>query len=603
MRPVLLARSLLALSSASLACDEPLSPQDAVRDVFALDRPSPPLSDATLDTTDGATTIDAVSASDVNDSGPQWTHDLNQDGTLDAIVRRTTCGDQACVSITRATGTCEARLGLDTMLTPRWVGTPTTPVLFLQGDREMDVIGDHNNDSTGEIAVFYVRRVGMDQFVPQLAVVSGSDCNVLAEVRSPAGRVTFSSGYPVSAWGGFARRGARLHPFLMPALGDGVDRAPTGQPGAWGYGCVFDSARTAANSGACGAKWVTLGTEGVTAGTTGQPSFREVGGWTQDVTGDGAEDIHLIYHERIVSLSWVEPMRLSDVVYDVANGEAPVLFHGGRHYGTLSSATVGSTVRTAIVAGAPVGAFGDYYCGVGRFIAALEHPLNNAGARRLARSEYLSFVTPIPGRPGDLMNRCIHRAGDSRLTTAGHDAIVFSVFEANPPPNGQNCTAAGGGPVNPFASCVQALAAVTTGRWNVQVRSIDGPGTALTQLAGAGRAYHWGLVRGAHPNGVVSVLESFMSDTPFDLRNTHGTVSIQLISPSIPGWTAQPVMGAALTRPLLTQASPNGVVGAGSQTTVTEIQTTDRDNDGLREILFTDGRVIEWNGSAFVPAL
>ncbi len=532
-----------------------------------------------------------------------WTHDLNNDGSNDSTVARTMCSGEACVAIMRDGFACEARLGAASMLVPQWVGVPTTPVLFLQGDRAMDLIGDHTGDGLAEIAVFSVRQVGVDQFVPQLTVVSGADCTLVAEVRSQAGRVTFSSGYPVSAWGGYARRGARLHPFLMPSLGDGVDPVRRGQEGAWGYGCVFDTTRTAANSGACGARWVTLGTEGVTRGATGQPSFREVGGWTQDVTGDGAEEIHLIDHERIISMSWVEPLRLADTVYDVANGAQPLLFHGGRHYGTLSSATTGSIVRTAIVAGAPVGAFADYYCGVGRFIAALEHPLNNVGARRLARSEYISFVTPIPGRPGDLMNRCIHRAGDSRLTTAGHDAIIFNLFEANPAPGGQNCTTVAGGPVDPFAPCVQALAAVTTGRWTVQVRAIDGPEATLTPLSGASRAYHWGLLRGAHPDGIVSVLETWLADTPFDVRSTHGTLSIQRISPTVAAWTSLPIIGAPLSRPVLQAASPSGSVGAGSQTTVTEIRTSDRDHDGLLEISLQGGRTIEWNGAAFVDVL
>jgi hypothetical protein len=544
-----------------------------------------------------------VSIDSPSDSNPDVrifipTHDLDGDGILESRVGRAMCDDQMCVSIERPGGSCITRFGDGTAFEAILRGAQRSPVLFIQGDRAMDTIGDHTGDGVAEIAVFYATRVSVDRWVPTLAVLDGATCDVDARVRPPEGLQDYGPNYNVSAWAGYARRGTRLHPFLMPSIGDGETAARVGTAGPWGYGCVYDRPRTAATGGACGNRFVTVGTTSSRTGVTGLPWFREVGGLVYDVNGDGADEIHLVYHERLLTISFVEPLRLAETLYDSATGAMPTLFHGGRTYGPVSMRREGSVVRTSIVSGANVGDF-DSYCSVSRFVAVLEHPVGAVSSRALARAEYLSFTTPIPGRIGQLIDRCVHRPYDARVRMAGHDAVLFNIYRANARTDGLTCANSDGTPVAAFRECADRYARSSTGRWNVEVRAIDGAGTTLPQLGGVAGAYVWGIAEDVHPLGPVVVLEMWPGDTSFDITSTRGTISLHVISSTATAWIAQPVAVADLTRPALLSATPDGAIGAGSQTHISRVRTDDRNHNGVREIVFNDGRTFEWNGTAF----
>lgn len=78
---------------------------------------------------------------------------------------------------------------------------------------------------------------------------------------------------------------------------------------------------------------------------------------------DGWQDIHLIFHRLIHTISGQTGAVLTTTTYDVAARDepgSPPWFHSGRTSGTHSSFTgAGGRLRNLIVGGSPVGAFTD----------------------------------------------------------------------------------------------------------------------------------------------------------------------------------------------------------------------------------------------------
>jgi hypothetical protein len=178
--------------------------------------------------------------------------------------------------------------------------------------------------------------------------------------------------------------------------------------------------------------------------------FREVGGLTSDLDGDGTGELTLVYHTRLRSYSGRTGLLLADTEYDVAftdEPSSPRWFHSGRNYGTLSFARGADGLdRTLIVGGAPVGSFADYNCNVSRFVAVLEQTRAMPSTRHLAWSDYFGFASSIfrtyspayasdpsadLARLGDFTNGCIHRFADSRVVVSGEEAVMFDSFVAS----------------------------------------------------------------------------------------------------------------------------------------------------------------------------
>jgi hypothetical protein len=96
--------------------------------------------------------------------------------------------------------------------------------------------------------------------------------------------------------------------------------------------------------------------------------FREVGGYVQDLDGDGTEDVTLIYHWCQVTFSVITQSLINTVCYDSAQDDPtghpcngthlPCReFHSGRNYGTHSSWSDEDYEYTTIVAGDTNGNF------------------------------------------------------------------------------------------------------------------------------------------------------------------------------------------------------------------------------------------------------
>lgn len=155
------------------------------------------------------------------------------------------------------------------------------------------------------------------------------------------------------------------------------------------------------------------------SGTGSPPALAivDVSGYLQDLDADGWEDITLIYHTLVASVSTRTAAAIGTTEYDVAAAaepHSPKWFHDGRNYG-IHSAVMGTDgkLRTVIVGGMPVGGFENAMCGVSWFVAVLEslpdgpvpfdlreHPPGPLLARALSKgmwSERGKF--PVAGRP------------------------------------------------------------------------------------------------------------------------------------------------------------------------------------------------------------
>jgi hypothetical protein len=179
--------------------------------------------------------------------------------------------------------------------------------------------------------------------------------------------------------------------------------------------------------------------------------------------GDGWDDVNLIYHYRVESISGRTGVRLNDALFDVyadwtydpnnpsTPNYTPIGFHSGRNYGSHSALTGhdGSNnlvERTVMVAGSPVGTFsgvGAAFCNVSRWVGALESAPGQPSTRKLKWADYYGFTdNDFPStssctvdRPGDFVNNCIHRFSDSTCVMDGTEVLAFNYFTQTSPPN------------------------------------------------------------------------------------------------------------------------------------------------------------------------
>jgi hypothetical protein len=402
-----------------------------------------------------------------NPRAPATAVDLDGDGVAETRVSVSACaGDpnSACLSVEpngkppRSIRLGNAQVFDDRAHTDQHLrGAPFEP------------IGNYTGGPAQELAVLYGEVDGA-LYHAVLAVVDVEQQRVIARVTSPIGIF--------NAYVDAARSpGGRLVPFLAPSYGASPIAAPeTGAPaGRWDYLCAFDI--TAKGDSRCGAGFVTIDLETAPTAENRNGYFREVGGYLQDLDGDGWDDINLIYHSHVRAVSIRKRRVISVVQYDIARDSAtinraanekyPALFHSGRNFGTHSAVRTSSgNARTIIVAGAPVDALGrsmpgnppvpgdfhDLYCNVSRFVAVIESERDQPATRKLAWARYFGFhssilnvppqtkqsvdaVMPLLAtlRPGDFMNHCIHRFSDSRVRVDQHDAVGVDIFEAANP--------------------------------------------------------------------------------------------------------------------------------------------------------------------------
>lgn len=596
-----IASALLWLGAAG--CESP-----RVDDVGASRRDAGP--DASFSFPD-APSIDAPDSPDAREPGDvelwfldapsrAFAFDLDGDGTNDADLTLLDGADG---------GASEALLRVEILGVswdvPLGAGTrvPRAGVTFV--GPSIQVIGEHVGGGRHEVALLVAIDRG-DHDSAALVVVDVDAARVLGTASAPSALVRFES-YDLAAFAGALAESAegRRAPFLAPGYGD-APAAP------WGYACVF---RVGASSTRCGAGFVEIDT------SASGNWFREVGGMTSDLDGDGTGDLTLVYHQRLRSYSGRTGALLADTEYDVALADepgSPRWFHSGRNYGTLSFVRGADGLdRTLIVGGAPVGSFADYNCNVSRFVAVLESTRDLPGTRHLAWSDYFGFASSIfrtygeayasdpsadLARLGDFTNGCIHRFADSRVVVSGQDAVMFDYFVASGPVDScldeqyalylpptwtpEKVTA--------WNACISQIVG-QTGTWGMQVRRLS-DGASVT---GSLNTYVWGASDRLLPSGeLVYVVESMPSGARFDVADVPA--SAMHVWALVDGlWSPRgdlPIAG----RPRILSVPAEGDVGVGSFSMPTALDLSDLDDDGLVELALTSGERLEWNGTAFV---
>ena len=516
-------------------------------------------------------------------------HDLDGDGSNDTDLSIAACPDDPAA-------TC---LIVDSDV------TPTTSVLLWNGTPDcsgnlhgtpLGVLGDHEGSALHEVHAAACASAD-DVTPPRLAVVDVDAATVVASATAPAAQIY--------AWVEVARDPAGLgHPVLAPSYSDGD------YPGGnWGTVCAYRPDLAA--SPACGGDgFVALGVG------TPAPYFREVGGTMQDLDGDGWDDLNLVFHQTIASVSIATLGDLGALTFDVAAADepgSPVWFHSGRNYGSHAAFTSDAgTNRLLIVGGAPVGTFSDDLCNVSRFLAMLEAPAGQPGARTLAWSRYYGFSSTIfatydpqyvsdpfqdVARLADVVDDCIHRFADSRSTMDGEAVVVIDYFDMDAPIS--YCLdeqfalyqdpAWTDEKAEAWYECFGANVAAP-GRWGMQVvRESDGVG-----LTGAQELYVWGWTDTVLPGGeVVYLVEQLPGVGAFDLSDREPS-ELQLwalVDGLFQPRASAPVAG----RPKIFTAPPRPELGQGAFSYTAELTLADRDRDGLDEIQLDDDQWIGWD--------
>jgi hypothetical protein len=243
----------------------------------------------------------------------------------------------------------------------------------------------------------------------------------------------------------------RLYPFLAP--GQAYLSSPY-----WNTLYLFNPSCINSTTSPCNNGFITYSAD--FTNSVNLAGFRHNGGWIQDVNGDGWDDINLPFlHGYILtiegengnqlSLTQVAPAQTDPYYFPYVGGYDPS-FDSGRLYGsyTLFQSVDGHT-DVMLAAGDVVGTFTNSYCNVSRYMAVLREsqasPLPSSNLFYLLWTDYISFyrtvyLNPLPpnnwsvtlSRPGDYLNKCVHRISNSVFHAGTRPITVFNVFTENP---------------------------------------------------------------------------------------------------------------------------------------------------------------------------
>jgi hypothetical protein len=546
--------------------------------------------DAHVDAVEDTSVVDTTDAAvcDPRDPPP---FDLDADGVPETQLAIAACGAATCLTaVSPLAIKKEINLG-----GPESCGT-------LAGPR-IRAIGSHVGTPLHEVSVMHCAggRVSLD-------VIDLAAGTIAASARAPAARK--------SAWGDALRDPKGLyHPFLAPSYGDAAPPDPTyGVGSTWGYGCVFDPARTA-DVARCGAGFASFD---LNAAVT---FFREVGGYTIDLNGDGWEDPTFVFHQRVVSISGATGTLLANLEYDVAattEPASPKWFHSGRNYGSFSASNTGGVVRVAQIGATPVGTFTDYNCNVSRYLA-----VRSGGT--IAWSRYIGFASTIfsryeqayaadpssvIARKGDFVDRCMHRFSDGRTTIDGTPALVYSIFHAK---SWSTCLVEQyalyiGDPADPNPDKRPWSAPKQKAWGDCQVANLKARGSwameAAAEATGAGitgstGTYVWGWTDKLTKSGErLYLVEMLPAEHTFDLSDAPATkLRVYALVKGL--WTDRgtfPIAG----RPKLAMVEASGARGMGAYSAFAELSLRDVDCDGLADVELADGRHVGVGGDGFV---
>lgn len=525
----------------------------------------------------GATSA-ATTGEGTTGEGPALPYDLDGDGAGDTELAIAGCVDapgSTCLVIGASTVVASAEVVIG-------AGADLCDGSVLGG--RIEVIGDHGGDGIAEVAALHCRFDGVEG-PPALAVVDPAAALRIAEAAAPS-FVDHAYADAVAAPGGLR------HPFLAPSYGDG--EVPGG---SWLKVCVFRP--ELGGDPGCGAGFSAIPL------APPEPVFREVGATVQDLDGDGWEELNLIFHRTIYSVSAKALAPVVSTTFDVAAKDepaSPAWFHSGRNYGAHAAFAAADASRgLLLVGGAPVGSFSDDLCNVSRFVALLRAPAGQPAARALAWSRYFGFSSTIfatydpkfvdnpmadVARLADVVDGCVHRFGSSRSVMDGAPVVIINYFAMDAPIDYcldeqfalYQAPAWTKEKADAWYACF-GQNKKAPGTWGMQVlRESDGQG-----LTGSQGTYVWGMGdRWIDGGEVLYLVEMIPGKKAFDLSDQPPTPLrvMALVGGLWQERGALPVAG----RPTIVQQAGRGALGLGSYSYVAELARADVDGDGLDEV-------------------
>ena len=536
------------------------------------------------DTTEGTTDTTGTTGTTSGTGEPVLLpFDLDQDGEGDTDLAIDACADtenSTCLVILESTIVAATEVVIGS-------GTNICDGNVLGA--KIDLIGDHNNDGLSEVAALHCRFDGING-PPALAIVDAAAAVRIAHAAAPP---TIDHAFAGAANGPEERRYA----FLAPSYGDGESEGAN-----WLKVCVFRP--DLASDPSCGE-----GFSGIPLSPPA-PVFREVGASLQDLDGDGWQDINLIFHRTIYSVS---PKTLAPIVsttYDIAWADepgSPKWFHSGRNYGAHATFTAADTSQgLLLVGGSPVGTFSDDLCNVSRFVGLLRSPPGQPGARNLAWSHYLGFSSTIfttydakyinnpeadVGRLADVVDGCIHRFGSSRSMMDNEAIVIFNYFDMAAPID--YCLKEQYALYQPPTWTQEKADAwygcfgknrTSPGTWGMQVlRESDGQG-----LTGSQGTYIWGTgnrwIEGGEP---LYLVEMIPGQKAFDLSD-QAPSPLRVLALVGGLWQDRGTLPVA-GRPQIVQSPGRADLGLGAYSYIAELVRRDIDDDGLDDIALEGG--------------
>lgn len=382
-----------------------------------------------------------------------------------------------------------------------------------------------------------------------------------------------------------------------------------------------------------------------------RPSYSQYGyakhqsGMVYDANSDGWEDIYLPFFGFLMVVNGqsgqimvtypvnyaASNMNFSNQPYSSLNPN----FHSGRSYGLHSLRVDNGSFNHVIIGGNPVGTFGTYapkgdyskasdgyvtMCGVSRFVAMLRGSTSSASSMSLNWSRYMSFYQPVfaqnasssssttappTQKDSDMVQRCIHHFGNSRLETLEKEEVIaFNLFEASN--MADNCVPQmwdyqRTGSSENFHACL-AKNINTGGRW---VTKFISPQTGY-DLFNLDSSYTWGMVSDLIEKDKKYILvEPMSAGTGFNVPYAKANNLLVYQISSSGSWHGNyigrlPIAERPeITYPRRTQIGSDAETGFG----FAALTAKDYDGDGLTDIKLSSGQWVGYSKEtkSFIP--
>lgn len=554
--------------------------------------------------------------------------DLDRDGTKD-----TTIEFRACTQSTA--GMC---LGITSTVTPSRefnpfpAGSRPRNPGYIPGE-DIKCIGDHVGTALSEIAVVYTlpypakgcTAADIDRCQYASVMVIDPTSGPVASTWGPASNARAYVAFP-------AGPGGKRYPTLVPGYGNyKISSGLPNQDPYWDYICRYDpTVLPSAPDPRC-----SVGFRAALLPTDLADVFREFAGYVQDMDNDGWDDLNLIYHGNVVTLSGKNGQRISQTflnfsegqdepvlaAYTQAHGYQPGYYHSYRLYGKYmvlpSADSPAGTIQTLIVGGVTVGdiSFSDPGCNGSRFITLLEAYPGSPGSQHMKYHTYYNWGAdefPSPRDPAlvdnppvlhhGTLHKCIHQPGDSRAVMEGERILVVNMFQQNVvvDPCIKESYASGIAP-DPDGSKIRRLyeclpkRTYELGRWQAKIFDEQ----TGVELKTKDNLYIWGISKNFLPGGeFIYVAEELPATVSYDIRRSTSSQPTMALYRISNGEFVKLQNFPAAGRPEIRYVEPTDSRGSGGSASFGDLSVLDYENDGLEDLRLLNGNVVGYSANS-----